>query len=318
MELVTSSRYIFQVIGKRGYSRQDEESSEGKTLVPEGNMSDKDDFDVSKLNEENYHQWKIELKDALQAMEVWEVTTGEEECPPKEREKEYKTWIKKDSKARSYIRRSLDQDHFNSVRDCDSSKDILNRFTEIREPRSANLSLEAWKEFTMYGWKDGMNITNFWSGLTLITGKLETTDHMKVTDNMIIAKVLGSLPREYKHFVTSWDLSMTEKVSLDTSRHKLMNAERTVQKEKLEMKDTESGEVYKATSRFQKNLNISGRNKEQFKGKCFFCNKQGHRSNECPWKKKFEQMEKEVERNNDVKGTTLDVGTPPPFFDCNR
>jgi hypothetical protein len=258
------------------------------------------DREVSKLNEGNYQQWKIEVKDILQSVEVWEVASGKEACPPEEKEKEYRMWIKKDSKARTYLRKSLDQDHFNSVRDRETSWAMLSRIKELREPKSANLSLEAWKDFTTYGWKEGMNVTSFWAGLTVITGKLQITDDLKVTDNMIMAKVLASLPKEYKHFVTSWNISATEKMALDTFRQKLMSAEREIQKEKFEETNTEAGEVYRATSRFKKNLNITERSKEQFRGKCFLCNKQGHRSNECPWKKKLEQMERETERGNDL------------------
>jgi hypothetical protein len=85
---------------------------------------------------------------------------------------------------------------------------------------------------------------------------------MKFNDNMSIAKVLGSLPKEYEHFVASWELTMTKKVSLDTFRQRVMNAEMNLSHKKAE---NESEEVYKTVSKFKKKLNIAGKQRKTTK-----------------------------------------------------
>jgi len=77
------------------------------------------DVRVTRLTKATYNRWKIEIRDILESHRIWEVAAG---ITPKSKEikaqdgtvtntKEIDDWKVKDSKARSVIRSTLDDDN---------------------------------------------------------------------------------------------------------------------------------------------------------------------------------------------------------------
>ena len=262
---------------------------------------DKELCEVVKLDNDNYQQWKIELRDSLEALDLWEIVDGIEKDPEGD-DTAHRAWKKKDSKARSILRKTLDSVHFNHVRDCMTSRKILERLKELKEPQGVNILLEAWKDFTTYDWKEGMDVTTFWSGLTVIIGKVEACGK-KVEDELAMAKILGSLRRGYQHFVTSCNLTSSEATSLATFRQRLLAAERSIKKD-----DTlnDVGDAYRAgtSARMTKpkqreEVKQKKASKKRFQGKCFHCNKVGHMKSECFLLKRDEKGETGMNGNKE-------------------
>src|SRR6266498_4937305 len=132
------------------------------------------DVHVVKLGSDNYQRWLIELEDALRSLGLWRHVTGKVTKPREKgdgsNEKEVDEWDRKDSKARSVIRRTLDEVCFNHVRDCLTSKGILDRIRELREPKTVSVLLEALKDFMTFTWKESDDVASFMSGLSVIVG----------------------------------------------------------------------------------------------------------------------------------------------------
>ncbi|EFN74830.1 hypothetical protein EAG_07571, partial [Camponotus floridanus] len=86
-------------------------------------------------------------------------------------------------------------------------------------------------------------------------------------EKLMMAKILGCLPKDFNNFVTSWSL-LSEDVSLESFLEKLTNAERNI----TERLDDTSHEAFKAQSKSTNSQDKKAVNKK-FQGKCHKCGK---------------------------------------------
>ncbi|EFN65265.1 hypothetical protein EAG_12353, partial [Camponotus floridanus] len=94
-------------------------------------------------------------------------------------------------------------------------------------------------------------------------------------EKLMMAKILGCLPKDFNNFVTSWSL-LSEDVSLESFLEKLTNAERNI----TERLDDTSHEAFKAQSKSTNSQDKKAVNKK-FQGKCHKCGKKGHMQQDC-------------------------------------
>jgi len=265
------------------------------------------DVRVTRLTKETYNRWKIEIRDILESHRIWEVAAG---TTPKSKEikaqdgtvtntKEIDDWKVKDSKARSVIRSTLDDTTFDQVCDCEST-DILKRVKALYEPKTLNALLEALREFFIYSWKSDDTVSTFVAGLKVIVRKIEALESddfgNKLNEKLLMAKILGCLPKTFDSFVTSWSL-LSDEMPLDNFLEKLANAERNIVGRSNDM----SEEAFKLQSKSAdgNTMKIAGK---KFKVKCHKCGKLGHFKRDC-WSKVDKSEKQESEQPNLQKRT---------------
>lgn len=173
------------------------------------------DIRVSKLSKATYSRWKIEIRDALESHRIWEIASGITSKPQQinnvdgilMNHKEIEEWKARDSKARSIIRSTLDDTTFDQVCDCESSADILKRIKTIYEPKTLNVLLELLREFFSYSWKSDSTVDTFIAGLKVIVRQIEALESQdfgrNFNEKLLVAKILGCLPKEFDNFVKS-------------------------------------------------------------------------------------------------------------------
>lgn len=263
------------------------------------------DIRVAKLTKATYGRWKIEIRDVLESYRIWEITTGRTTKPNEVKSgdgivtnvKEIDDWKAKDSKARSVIRSTLDDTTFNQVCDCETSADIMKRIKAIYEPKTLNALLELLREFFIYSWKSDDNVGTFVAGLKVIARKIEALESedfgSRFNDKLLMAKILGCLPKDFDSFVTSWSI-LSEEISLEQFLEKLANVERNIEGRPDNASDVACKSQPKSHSQEKKAV------EKKFKGKCHKCGKIGHLKRDCRLKsKKSERLEK----SNLRKGT---------------
>lgn len=173
---------------------------------------------VTKLSKATYSRWKIEIRDALESHRIWEIAGGITVKPEEARNddgtvsnsREIEDWKVKDSKARSIIRSTLDDTTFDQVCDCESSADIVKRIKTVYEPKTLNVLLELLREFFIYSWKPDSTVGTFVAGLKVIARRIEALESedfgRSFNEKLLMAKILGCLPKDFDNFVTSCSL----------------------------------------------------------------------------------------------------------------
>jgi hypothetical protein len=234
------------------------------------NMTQRDP-EISKLGSENYPRWKIEAEDVMRATELWDIVFGTESCPADATRAA--KWRTKDSRAKIILRRSLSDVYFNHTRDCNTSKEILDRIMELKEPNSIDSKMQAWQDFHNYTWKETDDVTTFWSGLQLITARIQYNQG-EIPDTLIMAKVLVSLPKRLANFKLTWDLCATsdkEAKSLIDLKNGLINAERNANIQ--ESQPLEESMAFRTSKFTRKYVSRKPSNRPFL---CFRCQKPGH------------------------------------------
>lgn len=188
------------------------------------------DVRVTKLMKTTYSRWKIEIRDVLESHRIWEIAAGGTTKPREQRTqegivsnaKEIDDWKAKDSKARSVtcykVRSTLDDTTFNQVCDCETSADIMNRVKTVFEPKTLNVLLELLRKFFSYAWKPDDTVGTFVAELKVIARKIEALESEafgnKLNEKLLMAKILGCLPKDFDNFITSWSL-LSNEISLE-------------------------------------------------------------------------------------------------------
>lgn len=243
-------------------------------------MSDK--VPVVMLTSKNYQRWSYDIKQTLGSKELWEIVTGEETINPDESKvKERKEWRKKDFSAKAVIGRSLDDQHHAFVRSCDTAKDMWEKLKRINQSGVEWNVDQVSNEYNLLKFAPGMTVNAYFSELSVILQRLETAGE-KVSERLVMSKVLTDLPPEYTSLKQSWRLMATQnkdKMTLDELQAQLNALEKESDAEVLQ--ETGPSKAFTVNSGKPGNGRFKKRNK-QFTGKCFHCDKPGHVKKDCP------------------------------------
>ena len=245
------------------------------------------------LGRDNYTRWRIEIEDALRGHGLWWHASGAE---PKKNEpspvvagadqtartahaakvKDFRDWDERDSKARSIIRRTLDDVTFAHVQDCKSSKAILDRVKELRDPKTTDVLMMGITTFFAETWREEDDVSSFLARLSVLAGVVNgiEDDDAKISDKFVMGKTLTSLPSQFGNFVQSWNLIAKKETKLDEFREKLLAAERGL--------TNECGSGSQVGNALRARRQQSKKDSDLFRGKCFGCGKRGHMKVDCP------------------------------------
>lgn len=85
--------------------------------------------------------------------------------------------------------------------------------------------------FFIYTWKSDDTVGTFVAGLKVIARKIEALKSAdfgnRLNEKLLMAKILGCLPKDFDSFIISWSL-LTDEISLESFLEKLTNAERNI------------------------------------------------------------------------------------------
>jgi hypothetical protein len=214
----------------------------------------------------NYRTWKFSMKMVLQAKDLWEVVSGEENRP--ETEKGALAWDKKARKALATIVLGLAAEEKEHVIDCVESKeawDILEKLYEGKGRNRKFMLLQDLFKMTLASY-DGMD-----SYLRSVREKMSelSTTGVKLEDDVKLAIILNGLGEKYRYLTVTFESKET--IDFDELDARL-------REEELKVNPMAGRTALKAARMSDGKLRL----------KCWECGEIGHVRSDCPKHRKAE------------------------------
>ena len=175
--------------------------------------------------------YKFQIRVIMKAEELWEIVCGDSPKPEKmEGEKQdvfnekLKLWELNDSKAQTHIVTSLGQEPLLHIMNCETASEMWKKLETIYEQKSQTsiqLLLEKYYSFAK-GPEDNMAVHI--SKLRNLVRQLKHLGEV-VSDKMVIAKVLSTLPSELGHFHSAWESTAAVDQTIENLTSRLSNEE---------------------------------------------------------------------------------------------
>lgn len=189
---------------------------------------DNDTIKIDKLNsEDQWTTWKFQVRLSLIAADVFDIVNGVEERPATG-ESTLAAWKKKDAKAQRIIGMTVGSAQITHIRICTSAKDMWDKLHTVFEQKNETSLLLLHQRFFAFTKEPTESMTIFISRLEELVHRLNDLGE-KIPNDMIITKIIMSLPAEYGSFSSAWESTAKADRTLDKLRARLiMEEERLV------------------------------------------------------------------------------------------
>src|SRR5213075_341781 len=167
----------------------------------------------------NYRTWKFSMRMVLQAKELWEVVSGEEEKP--ESGKAAENWEKKARKALALIALALSASEKEHVIDCTTPKAAWDILAKLYEGKGRNRRFMLLQELFRMSMEGG-SMDSYLRSVREKMSELSTVG-LQLEDDIKLAIILNGLPEQYRYLVVS--LEKQEEIDFDELTARLLEEE---------------------------------------------------------------------------------------------
>ena len=215
----------------------------------------------------NYRTWKFSMRMVLQAKDLWELVSGDEEKP--EAEKAAQAWEKKARKALAAIALALSAAEKEHIIECVAPKAAWDIVEKLYEGKGRNRKFMLLQEL----FKMSMEGEKMDSYLRAVREKMSelSTIGLKLEDDIKLAIILNGLPERYRYLVVS--LEKQETIDFDELAARLLEEEAKVDPRAA------AGTMAMAARKVYKDP----------EDKCHYCSQKGHWKKDCRVRKYREE-----------------------------
>ena len=224
---------------------------------------------LGKLDGDNYHSWKFNMRMYLIGKDVWDYVDGTEKLPDEPSEEEKKKFRKNDNQALSAICLNVKPALQIYVRNAKTAKEAWDSLSGHFEEKTLSKKIDYRKQLYACKLSSGTTMEAHLNRLKTIAEHLEALKD-PVSDKDLVMILVSSLPDSYNNFVTALESLKEEELKWTYVRDRLM-AEY----------DRKKGGDGKGNSRGDDAL-YAGNGGNNFKG-----NGKKFSSNSKPWQKNF-------------------------------
>lgn len=225
--------------------------------------------------EQDFNMWKFQVGIIFKSYGLYEIVQGSDQSIRLSSDGSNLAELeRKDARAQKVIMNTINRKHLPLLMTCENARQMYEKLCFMFEKSTDDQKCTLWEKFFEYKFDTANDITYHVSSVENIAFKLKTLCE-KVSDNMIISKILSTLPECYNPFKTAWDSSpISEKTHINLTA-RLLTEEKRLNSDK----QTGTPVAFKAT---HKNYNQKQHNK-----KCSICKKNNHIEKECFFKNKI-------------------------------
>lgn len=246
---------------------------------------------------DKWPMYKFQIRVIMKANELWEIVSGESPMPKKKDgdnqgvfDEKLKNWRLKDSKAQKHIVTSLGQEPMLHVMNCETANEMWKKLETVYEQKSqtsVHMLLEKYYGFT----KDPEdNMAVHVSKIRNLVRQLKDSGEV-ISDKMVIARVLSTLPSELSYFQSAWESTAATDQTIENLTSRLSTEElRLESKFANESADALVAKKYGASGRLVK---------------CFNCGKRGHIKRNCPETDSEGEQKMAAENRKKTRGSPL-------------
>ena len=246
---------------------------------------------MRKLGGKNYQLWKYQVLDILTAHDIEGMIDGSNPKPGADADvKLQKAWKRDNSKAKHIITSSIDDDQMESILTCATAQEIWETLAAQHEQKSESNKVLLIQRFFDCNMASNDTVAKY---ITKIRNLVQALNDIgeKMSDEIVMAKILKGLPPKYSTFVTAWD-------SVDVSKQTLKALEERLIKQEGRMTAEDEEASAFVTAKFE--------NKQKQKAddpdvkKCYSCGIPGHFAKNC--RKRHRKRGKRRENSSNVNG----------------
>lgn len=228
---------------------------------------------------EQWATWEYKIAIALKAGDVYNVVKGTEVKPAEGADdyaKKLAEWEKKDFKAQRIITETISEEFTLHLLTCTTSKEVWDKMHLIFEQQGEANKHALQQKFFSFQKDPNDNIAIHIAKLNKLVLQLRNAG-VTIDESMVITRIIMTLPKEIRHFGSSWD------ATAQADRTLLNLTNRLLAEETRCMSENDSNEIRQTA--FVSREKATNTNKRK-PGKCFNCGRKGHWKNECREKEK--------------------------------
>ncbi|KAL4710557.1 hypothetical protein ACJJTC_008959, partial [Scirpophaga incertulas] len=242
---------------------------------------------------ENWSIWKFQILILLKSKGVFEITQDEAKDDAI------------DAKAMALLVDRMEENVISHVLSCNTAHEIWQKMLSIYEQESHVRLHILFQKFYSITFEPSSTVAEFLSKVEDIRSRI-TARGNTITDQMLISKILMSLPATFKHFISAWE-------SVPETSQTLNELSARLYLEETRIKEVEpSSEAFTTTSKVQRKCFKCGRlghivqqcriNANTSFKQCQYCKKSGHKIDQC-WFKQRKDKERNMKQLHTESGS---------------
>ena len=257
-------------------------------------MSSSGDVKITKLNRDNFHVWKFNMKMHLIGQDLWDLVQGLEVLPEDANEKQREHFRKRTNKSLSIICLSVEEDLQIYVRDCASGREAWENLEGHFEEKT--LSKKILYRRKLYSLKLDRNSTME----AHVNNVKNVADHLMALNDPVAEKdlvmiLISSLSDEYNNLITALETLQEEQLTWTYVRDRVISeflrkkgdSTKPKQNQDALLAGNNRGGRSSNGGAGKPNQNKKGAGKSQQENKklsmkCHECQEVGHLRRDCP------------------------------------
>lgn len=214
----------------------------------------------------DYALWSKEIGILFDAKGLSDLINGSSKFAEMTTADNRRTWKVEDAGAKHCIMSTIDKTIKQHVLTCETSYEMFTKLKNIFEKDSEQQKCLLLQEFYSYKYDKAQSMLENVSKIQNIAYRLSSLNQ-KIDDIMVITKIIGILPKEYRSFSSAWESVATETKTIENLTARLQLEESKLQSAREE----------------QNNVSFKTELKQRSKPDivCYKCHRKGHIQRDC-------------------------------------